>query len=101
VAPEHRDCISDLHTVIVPRIVTKRTTRGLTSVGADSVDHGINSMAAPRFCHLSATSRILGLSGTIPTLWPTSSLSPPFASFVASQWTRPLKLPSASIALMA
>jgi hypothetical protein len=43
VAPEHRDCISDLHTVIAPRIVTKRTTRGLTSVGADSVDHGINS----------------------------------------------------------
>ena len=42
-APEHRDCISDLHTVIAPRIVTKRTTRGLTSVGADSVDHGINS----------------------------------------------------------
>jgi len=35
VAPEH--------TVIAPRIVTKRTTRGLTSVGADSVDHGINS----------------------------------------------------------
>ena len=42
-APEHRDCISDLHTVIAPRIVTKRTTRGLTSVGDDSVDHGINS----------------------------------------------------------
>ena len=43
-APEHRDCISDLHTVIAPRIITKRTTRGLTSVGADSVDHGINSV---------------------------------------------------------
>ena len=41
------------------------------------------------------------LSGTIPTLSPTSSLSPPFASSVASQWTRPLKLPSASIVLMA
>ena len=44
-APEHRDCISDLHTVIAPRIVTKRTTRGLTSVGADSVDHGNKSIA--------------------------------------------------------
>ena len=42
-APEHRDCISDLHTVIAARIVTKRTMHGLTSVGADPVDHGINS----------------------------------------------------------
>ena len=48
-----------------------------------------------------ATSRVLGLSGTIQTLWPTSSLLPPFASSVASPWTRLLKLPSACIVLMA
>ena len=46
-APEHLDCISDLHTVIAARIFTKRTTHGLTSVGADSVDHGINSDREP------------------------------------------------------
>ena len=47
-APEHLDCISDLHTVIAARIVTKRTTYGLTSVGADSVDHGINLVPSER-----------------------------------------------------
>ena len=48
-APEHRDCISDLHTVIAARIVTKRKTHGLTSVGADSVDNGINSVTVHSF----------------------------------------------------
>ena len=47
-APETLDCISDLHTVIAARIVTKRTTHRLTSVGADSVDHGINSVPSER-----------------------------------------------------
>ena len=42
-ALEQLDCISDLHTVIAARIVMKRTKHGLTSVGADSVDHRINS----------------------------------------------------------
>ena len=41
----------------------------------------------------------------IPSSWvlldSQSTVSPPFASFVASQWTRLLKLPSASIVLMA
>jgi len=49
VAPEHLDCISDLHTVIAARIVTKRKTHGLTSVGADSVDNGINSVTVHSF----------------------------------------------------
>jgi len=61
----------------------------------------VEGVAAPRFRRLLATSRILVLSGTIPTLWPTSSLLPPFASSVASRWTRTLKLPSACIVLMA
>jgi hypothetical protein len=34
--------------------------------------------------HTNGGTQILSLVGTIPTLWPTSSLSPPFANYVAS-----------------
>ena len=71
----------------------------LTNIRRGNSQLKVTQMAAPRFRRLLATSRILGLPGTIPTLWPTSSLSPPFASSFASQWTRLLKLPSACIVL--